>query len=327
MDAKILEELEKVTSEEQRILDGQNKVDDALYHSPEQPDQTVMDAKKFLDAGKLISIRKHTRFVHFMPHTHNYVEVIYMCRGTTRHVINGTDVALNEGELLFLNQNATQEIYPAGKDDIAVNFIILPEFFDYALRMMDEEENPLRDFVIGCLRGENQAASYLHFMVADVLPIQNLVENLIWTLMNPQPNRRSIHQATMGLLLLQLVNHVDSVETDATDEGQKLVMTVLCYIDENYKDGELAQLASQLHYDFYWLSREIKKRTGQTYTDLLQLKRLSQAGYLLSHTAMPVSDIALAVGYENVSYFHRIFKKKYGVTPRCFRIGENGKQA
>lgn len=326
MDEKILEDLKRITPEEQRILDGKREVDSALYHSPDQMNQTVVDAKKFLEAGKLISVRKHTRFVHFMAHTHNYVEVIYMCRGITRHVINGTDVVLREGELLFLNQNTTQEIYPAGRDDIAVNFIILPEFFDYALRMMDEEENPLRDFVIGCLRGENQAASYLHFKVASVLPIQNLVENLIWTLMNPQPNKRSINQATMGLLLLLLVNHVDSVETDATDEGQKLVITVLSYIDENYKDGELSELAGQLHYDLCWLSKEIKRRTGQTYTNLLQRKRLSQAGYLLSHTAMPVADIAQAVGYENVSYFHRIFHKKYGVTPRQYRVGTGALQ-
>lgn len=321
MDRRIVEELKRITAEEQSILDGRGGVDNAIYRSEEGMSHMVVDAKKFLDAGKLISVRKHTRFVHFTAHSHNYVEVIYMCQGSTRHLINGAEVTLRAGELLFLNQNTTQEIYPAGYDDIAVNFIILPEFFDYALRMMDEEENPLRDFVIGCLRGENQTASYLHFKVASVLPIQNLVENLIWTLMNPQPNKRSINQATMGLLLLLLVNHVDSVETDAVDEGQKLVMTVLSYIDENYRDGELSQLAAELHYDLCWLSREIKRRTGQTYTELLQRKRLSQAGYLLTHTAMGVSDIAAAVGYENVSYFHRIFQRKYGVTPRRYRVG------
>ena len=85
------------------------------------------------------------------------------------------------------------------------------------------------------------------------------------------------------------------------------------------KDGELQELAKQLHYDLYWLSREIRKRTGQTYTELLQTKRLSQAGYLLSHTAMPVMDVALAVGYENISYFHRIFKKRYGISPKQYR--------
>jgi AraC-like DNA-binding protein len=70
------------------------------------------------------------------------------------------------------------------------------------------------------------------------------------------------------------------------------------------------------------MSREIKKRTGKTYTELVQAKRLSQAAYLLTHTAMSVMDVGLAVGYENMSYFHRIFQKRYGMTPRKYRTQE-----
>mgnify|MGYP001163097982 FL=1 len=77
-----------------------------------------------------------------------------MCSGQTRHLINEEEVILRQGELLFLSQKATQEIDAAGENDIGVNFIILPEFFDKSLQMMGEEQNPLRDFIIGCLRGE-----------------------------------------------------------------------------------------------------------------------------------------------------------------------------
>ena len=56
-------------------------------------------------------------------------------------------MVLEEGDLLFLNQNVEQEILPAGEQDIAVNFIVLPEFFDTAFSMMDmEEENALKEF-------------------------------------------------------------------------------------------------------------------------------------------------------------------------------------
>ena len=55
-----------------------------------------------------------------------------MCQGTTTHILNGSKVILEAGDLLFLNQNAEQEILPAGEQDIAVNFIVLPEFFDTA---------------------------------------------------------------------------------------------------------------------------------------------------------------------------------------------------
>ncbi len=322
MNQYLIDELMKITEEERQILEGAAEVDKQLYQSDVTKSTYEIDAKRLLEAGKLITIRKHTRFVHFPAHTHNYVEIIYMCQGTTHHVINGTDVMLRKGELLFLNQNSVQEIYPAGEEDIAVNFIVLPEFFDHSLRMMESENNPLRSFVVECMTGANQDAGYLHFKAADILPIQNLVENLIWTLMNRQQNKRSINQVTMGLLLLQLMSNVDAVETDAKSEDQKLVMTVLNYIEEHYREGELSDLAEELHYDFYWLSKEIKKRTGQTYTELVQQKRLSQAGYLLKSTAMKVSDVAAAVGYENISYFHRIFRKKYGMTPRAYRVGE-----
>lgn len=317
MTEELLKELKKMTPEEQRILEGKSGIEKDLYVSG---GNNIFDAKKLLESGKLISVRPHTRYVHFPAHTHNYVEVIYMCSGHTRHIINGNDVVLETGELLFLNQNAIQEIFPAGEEDVAVNFIILPEFFDYALKMMEAEENLLRKFVVDCLRGENQSASYLHFKVADVLPIQNLVENLIWTILNKQPNKRSINQVTMGLLFLQLMNQIERLETDESDEKQHFMMTVLSYIEQNYRDGELSQLAGQLHYDLYWMSKEIKKQTGKTYTDLVQEKRLSRAAYLLKYTTMSVMDIGMAVGYENVSYFHRLFQKQFGVTPRKYRI-------
>lgn len=319
MREELLRELRKITPEEQRILAGGNEIEKELYVSG---GKNIFEAQKLLDAGKLISVRTHTRFVYFPEHTHNYVEVIYMCSGSTHHIINGNDVILETGELLFLNQNAVQEIYPAREEDIAVNFIILPEFFDYALRMMETEENLLRRFVVDSLRGESNSSGYLHFKVADVLPVQNLVENLIWTIVNRQPNKRSINQVTMGLLFLQLMNQIDKVETDESDEEQKFVIKVLGYIEEHYRDGELSKLAAEMHYDLYWMSREIKKQTGKTYTELVQSRRLSQAAYLLTHTAMSVMDIGLSVGYENMSYFHRIFRQKYGMSPRKYRLQE-----
>ncbi|TCL58040.1 AraC-like protein [Kineothrix alysoides] len=320
MTKELLSQLKKITSEEIRLLSGASEIEKELYMSSETD---TIDSKKLLEAGKLIQVRTHTRFVHFPKHKHNYIEVIYMCSGSTHHDVNDEDVRLAQGELLFLNQSATQEIYPAGEDDVAVNFIILPEFFDSALRMMEEERNLLRDFIIDALRGESGAFGYLHFKVADILPIQNLVENLIWTIVNKQSNKRSINQATMGLLFLQLMNHMDKLETDESSGQQKLIITVLSYIEEHYRDGELTQLANSLHYDLYWLSKEIKKRTGKTYTELVQTKRLNQAAYLLSTTSMSVMDAAMIVGYDNISYFHRIFQRQFGVTPRTYRI--NGK--
>lgn len=315
------QELKKITEEEKYYLSGSKDIQKALYMSQ---NSDVIDAAKLLEKGKLIQVRPHTRFVHFPKHTHNYIEVIYMCSGSTRHIVNGTEILLKEGELLFLNQSAVQEIYPAGEEDIAVNFIILPEFFDYGLQLIGKEQNLLKEFVVDCLTGKNDTVGYMHFKVAEVLPIQNLVENLIWSIWNKQSNKRSMNQITMGLLFLQLLNHMDCMETGEENRSQKLIIDVLGYIEEHYRDGELTELSGLLHYDAYWLSKEIKKRTGKNYTDLVQTKRLNQAVYLLENTSMSVLDIGLAVGYDNQSYFHRIFQNRFGMTPKKYRDA-NGK--
>ena len=127
MHARLMEELERITLEERRILDGRAAIDRELYM---EGTADTVSHQKLLASGRLIALRGHTRFVHFPPHTHDYIEVVYMCRGRTTHLIDGRKIVLNQGELLFLSQNARQEILPAGADDVAVNFIVLPAFFD-----------------------------------------------------------------------------------------------------------------------------------------------------------------------------------------------------
>ena len=307
MHQELIRELSVITEEEQRILDGRTEIDQEIY--TEKKDM-VIDSSKLLQRGKLIQVRPHTRFVHFPEHTHNYIEVIYMCQGSTTHILNGNEVVLREGDLLFLNQNAVQEILPAGEDDIAVNFIILPEFLDTAFEMMGSEENQLRDFLVGALCGRDGETSWLYFHVADILPVQNLIENMVWTIFYDSSNKRSCTQITMGLLLLQLLDCMDKMESGGRKFDNEITAAVLSYIGEHYKNGTLSELAEQMGYDVYWLSREIRRRTGRTYKELLQEKRMQQAVYLLGNSRIPVTDIIESVGYDNTSYFYRKFRER-----------------
>ena len=316
MNSELLEKLKKITDEEQEILNGRNEIDDRIYM---KPSTNIVDRNKLLNNGELIQIRPHTRFIHFPAHSHNYIEIVYMCQGSTHHVINGNDVILSNGDLLFLNLKAVHEIYPASKEDIAVNFIVLPEFFDIAIKMMDEKDNSLRNYIIGCLTSSQDNISYLHFKVADVLPIQNLIENLIWSIMSNHHNTNNINQVTMGLLLLHLMNYTDKIKSEKNYE-QDLTLKVLHFIEENYREGELGKLAEELNCNMVWLSRVIKKLTGMTFTELIQNKRLNQAAYLLESTKISIADIGFFVGYENISYFHRLFKKYYGISPKQYRL-------
>ena len=311
----IIDRLRQITPEEQVILDGKVGIDRDIYM---QEKSNMINAKKLLAAGKLITMRPHTRFIHFPEHTHDYVEVVYMCAGQSTHVVNGNRICLARGELLFMNQRAAHEILKASEADIAVNFIILPEFFNTVLFFVGEAETPLRRFLVDCLCGQTGGGGFLHFKVAQIAPIQNLVENLLFAFLQETPNKRKMSEMTMVLLFMLLMDYTDALHT--SDLEQTAIFKVLSYIESHYASGSLSELAELLHYDLYSLSREIKQKTGKNYTELVQEKRLAQAAFLLKNTNQNVDSIGNAVGYENMGYFHRIFKEAFGVSPRNYRL-------
>lgn len=314
MDQSILNDLSVITDEERAILNGSTSIDRTLYM---QGSEDTINSRRLLALGKLITLRTHTRFIHFPEHRHDYVEVVYMCQGKTTHIVNGKSIQLQQGELLFMSQQATHEILECGERDIAVNFIVLPEFFNTTLSDIGEEKTPIRQFLIDCLCGAGHGPNHLHFRVSHLLPIQNLVESLVYFLLYDTPNRRKTSQMTMSLLFLQLSGNTQTLLADTVE--QAAVFKVLQYVDTHYVNGSFSELAELLHYDTSWLSRQIKQKTGKTYTQLIQEKRLSQAAFLLKNTDLNVDHIANTVGYENLSYFHRLFAARYGKTPKHYR--------
>lgn len=317
----LLDQLAVLTPEERKLKAGA-EIEKGIYMSA---GDDVVDVRRLAEQGRLLTVRKNVRFAFFPKHRHNYVEVLYMCQGSTRHVLNGEEVTVRTGDLLMLSQRVTQEVYPAGETDIGVNFLILPEFFSDILRMIPAEKNAVRDFIISTLSDgsaggqKEEAPSFLLFHAADFVPVQNLMENLIYETHSGQSGQRLIEQTTFALLFQYLMKLSDHLQV-GEGEGDELMMQVLEYVDSHYRDASLSDLAGALHYDPFQLSRMIKSRLGRNFTDLVQERRLSQARYLLTHTSMSVLSVAEAVGYANVSYFHRIFRASAGMTPRHYRL-------
>lgn len=312
----MLEKLSEITAEEQALLDG-GGLDLNAYSDRYDG---LVDWKKLLESGRLITVRPNTRFTAFPPHSHNYVEMVYMCSGSQKHIINGeTEIILKKGELLLLNQHASHETGLTGMNDIAVNFIVLPSFFDTAIELIGHD-NKLSEFIVSGLAGHGHEISYMHFNVADVLPVQNLIENLVWSLVSSQPNRRNINQVTMGLLFLNLLNCTDRLITNAAQSvPERIVVSALREIEENYTNASLTQVAARNHVTAAYVSRLVREMTGKTFKELLQEKRIAKSAVLLSTTELPIGDIILTVGYENTSYFYKIFTAVYGMSPKKYR--------
>ncbi|MCF0106922.1 MAG: helix-turn-helix transcriptional regulator [Holdemanella sp.] len=318
MNNKLLNYLIDESEEEKEYLKTQTINKDIYSDS----DEFVINKDKLLEKGKLITVRKHNRYAHFPKHSHDYIEMFYMVKGESTHILNDTDViTMHEGELLIMNQNCTQEILQGTKEDVAVNFIVLPPFFDQSIPFL-EDDNVLRRFLISSITGKLSSISYLVFQVGDAIPIQNLLENMIWNMWKSDMPTNKINQLSMGLLLMNLSNYSESLNLQP-DYEQNLLFTIMQYIEIHYVDGSLKELSLKLNQPDYYLSRLLKKETGCTFKQLLQEKKLKQAAYLLSNTTLTVEAILSKIGYNNSSYFYNQFFDLYNMSPKQYRDSMN----
>jgi AraC-like DNA-binding protein/mannose-6-phosphate isomerase-like protein (cupin superfamily) len=91
--------------------------------------------------------------------------------------------------------------------------------------------------------------------------------------------------------------------------------------EKNITLDDIAKVVSMTEVGF---SRFIKKRTGKTFIDSLNDIRLGHASRLLIDTTLTIAEISYRCGFNNLSYFNRIFKKRYHCTPKEFRENYSG---
>ena len=200
MNEWLMHELKKITTEAQAYMDGDGRVRKDIYTLSEMTSQKFeVDCQLFLKEGKLITVRHHSRFIDFPCHKHNYIEMMYVCSGEITHYIEEKELVMKEGDFLLLNQHVKHGMKRAGMDDIGVNFIVLPEFFDIPFQMMCKQ-NVIADFLLGILRQNDSIPRYLNFQLRGQKAISNLMENMIASMVGEGMLPDGNPQADEGML-------------------------------------------------------------------------------------------------------------------------------
>lgn len=92
------------------------------------------------------------------------------------------------------------------------------------------------------------------------------------------------------------------------------------YINENYAtDCNVEEMAEIIGFSPNYIRKKFKKSTGMTILEYVTEVRLQKAKLLLKDHRFKVKDVSLQVGYDNISYFTHLFKKKNGVTPNEYK--------
>lgn len=133
---------------------------------------------------------------------------------------------------------------------------------------------------------------------------------------------RSCHEAgrPAQLLASSLVHRLLGALTAGSAERPEGLPAVRFLVETAAEDLSVAERAAQCGVSEGDFRAQVKRATGMTPHEVVLSTRLSRAQGLLASSNLRVGEIAAEVGYDDPSYFTRIFTRRIGLSPRAFRL-------
>jgi len=124
----------------------------------------------------------------------------------------------------------------------------------------------------------------------------------------------------LSFVLYMCKHHLAQTGPENPPKSDRSILEAVAYINENYAlPLTLEDIAEHVQYSKYHFARRFKEATGYTVVEHLHAQRCERATELLVETQLPVSQIGCQCGFEHNSYFSKIFRRRYGISPSEYR--------
>lgn len=171
---------------------------------------------------------------------------------------------------------------------------------------LNKYKNALLELLITC-----------HNVAEQIVPLpENESYDSAFSFMSQENNTTLLKDFVQQLL----TEYSQKISSSKTDEENPLITKVCNYLNENLKeDISLEQMANIINVSPFYLSKLFKEEKGITFINFISDKRLEKARDLLEHSDLSIKEITSEIGYNDQNYFSRIFKNKYGLSPKEYR--------
>lgn len=252
------------------------------------------------------------------PHWHEEMEIIKVQDGSGLITIDDKTFTVHKGDILFVNPQILHSIERMKKEEMMLDTII---FNLHSLESTNADSCTIK-YLAPVINGQHIVTR----IVRSKHPDYHVFDQNMTTIMQAYNDAIPGWEMAVKANLFWLFYHLyrlglvhKSTKIDEVLESESIKPAV-DYIKENYAEEICVnKLATICGYSDTYFMKLFKKTTGMTCIDYINGVRLTQAANHLLATSSSIIDIALAVGYNNVSYFNRQFKAVYGVTPKEYR--------
>lgn len=265
---------------------------------------------------------KYIRYIIEKMHTHNFFEVNYVMRGTCKMIFENETRILTAGQLCIIAPYSRHDV-TIDDDSIVISLMLRKNTFETTFFKLLAQEDLLSTFFRNILYSKKESANYMLFSTDNSKEIKNAIKNIFMEchVYDSYSNTCVISRIHLlfSLLLRRYPNTIEFYDYQHNTSSYGSFTQVLQYIQNNYQTVTLEQLSTTFHYNPSYLSRLIKKNTGQTLLDILTKHRMTKASDLLLHTHLKIEEIAALSGYQSIDHFSRLFKKLHGIPPQKYR--------
>ncbi|MCR8632732.1 AraC family transcriptional regulator [Paenibacillus radicis (ex Xue et al. 2023)] len=259
------------------------------------------------------------------PHSHEFVELVYVAEGSGRHDYRGDTYRIYEGDVFVIEPDA-EHSYKGGKDPnlTVYNVLFAPSILSNELQMLSTVDSFVDFFYVEpFLRQSVHFQSHLNVEPHDQLEMKHLLGRILSEYKEKKPGYRLLVKTRLIELFVFLSRCYDrslhrpmTVLAPEREVMKRMVEFIETHHARPLSLDQVSRLCSMSQSSF---TAKFKQHIGKTFIEYRNEARIAMAKKLLLASDAGTLQIAGQVGFDDLSFFNKVFKQLVGVTPGQFR--------
>lgn len=281
----------------------------------------TMEEEELFPEGKDVFCLMNMPYMVEVPHLHNYFELTHVIKGECTFLFENEKVTLSEGEICIVSPMSGHAL-PLEPGCFAVSIVVRRSTFDSVFSNLLTQKDLLSLFFRNNLY-ESRRSNYIMLKTGNDPLTNDAMEQLIYECNMLDGYANDCAVSLLNLYLARALRASSAAVSLHHYEGYTErdfdFSLVIHYIQHNYRTVTLSSLAETFHFSETYLSKLIRRKMNQSFTEVLRSLKMNHAMEYLTNTDMKVSEIADAVGYDSVDHFSRTFRRVYGMPPQEYK--------
>lgn len=266
--------------------------------------------QNYFEDGELIKVVKNTENLPSQPHTHNFIEIVYVYSGKGIQKIDGVEYPVKRGSLIFVNYG---QIHSFDADNMTYyNILLKPDAISEKLINKDNAFEMLSLTAFEEFQNADTSSPFMYFDVGSKYNPEDIILKMYDEYNENLPGSQTALSGYATILLTYIFRNM----LRGTSALKKEIDEISIYISEHISEKlSLQTLARKCFYSPKYFSRIFKECYGITVTEYIQKRRIDESLKLLDSTELSIDQVGRMVGYDDKVRFYKYFKKHMNKTP------------